>query len=139
MKTGGIAVLKHRELTDRIIKSFYKVYNTLGFGFLENVYRNALEIELRKCGLSVARQVRFEVRYDGQVVGTYFADLVVEGLVILELKAASSLVADNCSQLINYLKASKIEVGLLLNFGPRPELQRRVFDHSTGTGTVEDF
>ena len=132
-------MLKHRDLTDKIIKGFYKVYNTLGYGFLENVYRNALEIELRKQGLHVVREARFQVFYENEVVGNYFADLLVEGLVILELKATSSLVAGNCSQLINYLKASKIEVGLLLNFGPRPELQRRVFDHSNGTDMLEDF
>jgi len=132
-------MLKHQELTDQIIKAFFKVYNTLGYGFLEKVYQNALAIELRARGLTVAVQDPITVYYEGQVVGEYFADLLVGGLVIIELKAVGSLVADHGKQLINYLKASRIEVGLLMNFGPKPEFQRRIYDHKTGADSVDDF
>ena len=130
-------MLQHKELTDRIIKAFYKVYNTLGFGFLERVYQRAMEIELVKNGLSVVPQAHVEVFYEGQVVGSYFPDLLVEDRVILEFKALPSLVPANATQLLNYLKASKIEVGLLLNFGPKPEFLRRVFNHSKGIDEVD--
>jgi len=132
-------MLKHQELTDQIIKAFFKVYNTLGYGFLEKVYQNALAIELRARGLTVAVQDPITVYYEGQVVGEYFADLLVGVLVIIELKAVGSLVADHGKQLINYLKASRIEVGLLMNFGPKPEFQRRIYDHKTGADSVDYF
>jgi GxxExxY protein len=131
-------MLKHQQLTEQIIKAFYTVYNTLGYGFLERVYQNALAIELQKRGLRVVPQAPIQVLYEGQVVGEYFADLLVEGLVILELKAVTALVGDHGTQLVNYLKASRLEVGLLMNFGPKPEFQRRVFDHSTRAGQVDD-
>jgi GxxExxY protein len=132
-------MLKHQQLTDQIIKAFFKVYNTLGYGFSEKVYQNALEIELRNRGLRAAPQTPIEVFYEGHLVGEYFADLLVNDLVILELKAVGSLAAEHGSQLINYLKASRLEVGLVMNFGPKPEFQRRVFDHTTGTDEVDDF
>lgn len=119
--------LLHKELTDKIIKAFYKVYNTLGYGFLEKVYENALKIELEKSGLNVVPQMPIKVYYEGEIVGEYFADLCAENAVIVELKASDSLSNAHEAQLVNYLKATKIEVGLLLNFGPKPEFVRKVF------------
>jgi GxxExxY protein len=119
--------LLHKDLTDLIIRAFYKVYNELGYGFLEKVYENALIIELKKLGLAVDQQVKVKVYYDKIAVGFYIADLLVESSVIVEIKAAESLGYDHECQLINYLKASKIEVGLLLNFGKKPSFKRKVF------------
>ncbi len=120
---------KHSEITEKIIKAFYKVYNSLGYGFLEKVYENALFIELVAMGLLVEKQKQIKVYYDGKDVGEYFADLFVEGCVIVELKAAESLCEEHEFQLINYLKATEIEVGLLLNFGKKPEIRRKVFSN----------
>jgi GxxExxY protein len=122
-------VYKHKGLTSRIIEAFYDVYNTLGYGFLEKVYQNALVLELQKASLHVVPQARIEVRYDGQVVGEYFADLLVEKKVIVEVKAARRLGDGHEAQLLNYLKATPYEVGLLLNFGPKPEVKRKVYDN----------
>ena len=121
---------KHTDITELIIKAFYKVYNALGYGFLEKVYRNALVIELRKLGLEVIPEARIRVYYEGEVVGEYFADLLVAGVVIVELKAMKSLLEEHEAQLLNYLKATPYEVGLLLNFGPKPEIKRKAFDNS---------
>ncbi|MCL4303776.1 MAG: GxxExxY protein [Anaerolineae bacterium] len=121
--------MKHEELTQQIIKAFYTVYNALGYGFLENVYQNALIIELRKADLQLTGQQPIKVYYDHQVVGEYFADLVVEGSIIVELKAVNSLLNEHEAQLLNYLNATRCEVGLLLNFGPKPEVKRKVFDN----------
>lgn len=118
---------KHTEITDRIIRAFYVVYNTLGFGFLERVYENAMFIELRNMGFFVERQRSVKVFYQGQEVGNYFADLIVDEKVIIELKASEALCIEHEYQLINYLKATQIEVGLLLNFGRKPEFRRKVF------------
>jgi len=131
-------MLKHENLTGQIIKAFYKVYNTLGYGFLEKVYENALAIKLSKNNLTVIQQAPMAVYYEGHAVGNYFADILVQDLVILEIKAATSLVADHGTQLINYLKASKSEVGLVLNFGPKPEFQRKVFDHKLGQDVIDE-
>ena len=120
---------KHKELTDKIIQEFYCVYNELGFGFLENVYQNALYIELKNRGFKVDPQKAIDVYYQSQLVGKYRADLIVNDLVILELKAVDFLVEENELQLINYLKATDIEVGLLLNFGMKPEIRRKAFDN----------
>jgi GxxExxY protein len=120
---------KHQELTEKVIVAFYTVYNTLGYGFLEKVYENALAVELRKRGLNVCQQMAIEVQYEGAVVGEYYADLVVEGLVIVEVKAVRSLAAEHEAQLLNYLKATEYEVGLLLNFGPAPEVRRKIYDN----------
>ena len=119
----------HSEITDKIISAFYKVYNTLGFGFLEKVYENALALELRNAGCSVVQQQKIAVLYSGVVVGDYYADLVVDNLVIVELKASDSLCKEHEAQLLNYLKATSIEVGLLLNFGKKPEFKRKVFSN----------
>jgi len=121
------SLLIHRNLTETIIKAFYQVYNTLGYGFLEKVYENALAIELDSMGLRVNQQQPIKVRYKGKLVGDYFADMVVEGKVILELKAADAICERHETQLLNYLKATEIEVGLLLNFGPKAEFRRKVF------------
>lgn len=117
----------HHDLTEKIIFLFQKVYYELGFGFLEKVYQNALLIELRKNGLVSECQKKIKVHYSGDVVGDYYADIVVEGRVILELKAAEALVHEHEQQLINYLRATEIEVGLLLNFGKKPEIRRKIF------------
>jgi len=119
--------LLHKDLTNRIVNCFYKVYNTLGFGFLEKVYENAMLIELQKAGLKALKQVPVKVFYDNYNVGDYFADIIVEDSVILELKAVEFLVEEHELQLINYLKATEIEVGLLLNFGKNPEFRRKIF------------
>ena len=121
--------MKHEELTQKIIQAFYKVYNTLGYGFLEKVYENAMYIELTSMGLKVDRQKRVLVYYFGDVVGDYCSDLTVEDIVICELKTNESLIDNNENQLINYLKATTIEVGLLLNFGKKPEIRRKIYDN----------
>ena len=125
---------KHKEITDKIIRAFYTVYNVLGYGFLEKVYENALAIELRKMGLKVVQQAPIAVYYDGQLVGEYFADLLVEDLVIVELKATRTLIDEHEAQLLNYLKATPYEVGLLLNFGPKPEIKRKAYDNTRKGG-----
>lgn len=120
---------KHSELTDRILAGFYQVHRSMGFGFGEKVYENALLYELRKRGMRVLQQNEIEVFYEGQSVGKYAPDLIVNDLVILELKSAKSLADEHEAQLLNYLKATRIEVGLLLNFGPSAEVKRRVYDN----------
>lgn len=117
----------HGEITQVIIQAFYKVYNELGYGFLEKVYENALFIELEKTGLYIEKQRRIKVYYENEVVGSYYADLVVDEKVIIELKAAEGLREEHECQLINYLKATEIEVGLLLNFGKSPQFKRKIF------------
>jgi len=124
---SGEKMLLHKEITSKIINAFYKVYNTLGYGFLEKVYENALVLELEKQGLKVQKQVPIQVYYEGKIVGKYFADLLVADAVIVELKAAEQLITAHETQLINYLKATKIEVGLLLNFGKEAKYKRRIF------------
>jgi len=121
--------MKHKEVTEKIISAFYKVYNTLGYGFLEKVYLNALLIELTKMGLNATKEKRVLVYYEGQVVGDYNADLTVEDVVICELKTSEQLYEGDENQLINYLKATEIEVGLLLNFGKRAEVKRKIYDN----------
>jgi GxxExxY protein len=117
----------HAEITDKIINSFYKVHNTLGYGFLEKVYENALVIELKRAELNVLQQQNIKVFYENQIVGDYYADLIVNERIILEIKAAEGLRADNRAQLINYLKATDKEIGLLLNFGKSAEFKRVIF------------
>ena len=128
MRGGGVAY-KHEDLTRRIIEIFYKVYNALGYGFLEKVYENALRIEFGKSGLAVEPQAPIKVHYAQQIIGEYYIDLLVEDCVIVEIKAVKSLLKEHEAQLLNYLKASKMEVGLLLNFGPKPEITRKIFDN----------
>ncbi|MFN6962147.1 MAG: GxxExxY protein [Pyrinomonadaceae bacterium] len=121
-----MASLVHSEITGKIIRSFYEVYNSLGPGFLEKVYENALALELRSSGLIVEQQRPIEVFYKSTRVGEYFADIFVDKKVIVELKAVETLLDIHEAQLLNYLKATQIEVGLLLNFGRRPEHKRRL-------------
>lgn len=121
----------HEKLTEKIIESFYRVYNKLGYGFLESVYENALLIELIRKELVVANQVPIEVLYRKQKVGAFFADILVEDKVILELKASRKLLQEHEFQLVNYLRATNIEVGLLLNFGKKPEFKRKIFSNNT--------
>ncbi len=116
----------HSEISNKIIKAFYTVYNTLGYGFLEKVYENSMMIELRKTGVDCEQQKSITVYYDDIKVGNYFADLIVEHKIIVELKAAENLCEEHEAQLVNYLRATEIEVGLLLNFGKKPQLRRRV-------------
>ena len=120
----------HRELTDKIIKAFYNVFNALGFGFLEKVYENAMMIELTEMGLRCEKQKPIEVYFKDKKVGEYFADIIVENKVNVELKAAEGLVPEHEAQLLNYLKATEIEVGLLLNFGKTPQIKRQVFENA---------
>jgi GxxExxY protein len=126
--TGPKRGYKHSDITEKVIGAACVVYNDLGHGFLEGVYENALAIELAKQGVGVKQQEPVLVRYDGLVVGEYVADMVVDGKVIVEVKAQGSLDGAHEAQLINYLKATGIEVGLLINFGPRIGIKRRVFD-----------
>lgn len=128
---------KHSEITDKIIKCFYKVYNTLGYGFLEKVYENAMFLELKSIGLFVEKQKQINVYYENEKVGEYYADLIVSESVIVELKAAEVLCEEHEFQLINYLKATEIEVGLLLNFGKNPELKRKVFSSNKKTNQIK--
>jgi GxxExxY protein len=120
---------KYKELTDRIIRIFYKVYNKLGYGFLEKVYENAMKIELEKEGIPSFFQSPIKVFYEGAIVGEYCTDILVDNRVIVEIKAARHLVEESEAQLLNYLKATNIEVGLLFNFGVKPEVKRKAFDN----------
>jgi len=110
---------KHSELTDTVIGVFYDVYNELGFGFLESVYRNALRLALLEKGLTIEEEVTVSVFFRGQNVGDFRADLVVNGVLLLELKTAERIVPAHESQLLNYLRSTSLELGLILNFGPR--------------------
>jgi GxxExxY protein len=120
---------KYKELTDQIIKIFYRVYNKLGYGFLEKIYENALMIELREEKIDAVAQAPIQVDYKGQIIGEYFADILVDARIIIEIKAGKKLMDEHEAQLLNYLKATSIEVGLLLNFGPTPEIKRKAFDN----------
>lgn len=113
------------DLTRRIIGCAYTVHNTLGPGFLEKVYENALRIELEKQGLTVKQQEPINVTYDGQVVGEYYADLWVAGRILIELKAVQTLVKEHEVKLVNYLTATSIDNGLLLNFGSSVQVKRK--------------
>ncbi|MFM9907818.1 MAG: GxxExxY protein [Chitinophagaceae bacterium] len=121
--------LLHKDVTDKILRAFYNVYTILGYGFLEKVYENALLIELPKQGLNAVKQVPIKVYYDAYQVGDYYADLVVNNIIIIELKAAEAIIDEHEHQLLNYLKATDKEVGLLLNFGKKPEFKRKIFEN----------
>jgi GxxExxY protein len=120
----------HEDVTDKVIHAFYRVYNALGRGFLEKVYENAMTIELRKMGVRGEPQKGISVLYAEKTVGEYFADPLVEDAVIVELKAGKTIAEEHEAQLINYLKATEKEVGLLLNFGQKPEFKRKLFHNS---------
>ena len=120
----------HEEITTKIIAAFYTVYNCLGCGFLEKVYENALVLELRSRGFKVEQQVPIQVYYQAQLVGQYFADLLIQDKIVIELKAAEEIIKAHEAQLVNYLKATNLEVGLLLNFGPKPGFKRKIFTNA---------
>ena len=117
----------HEEKTKLIIRCFYNVANSLGYGFLEKVYENALVVELIENGFKVKSQSGISVHYKGQRVGDYFADLIINDLILIELKSVEMLIGAHRNQLINYLKASEIEVGLLMNFGETATFERFIF------------
>jgi GxxExxY protein len=121
--------LKHAEITGPLIELFYQVYRSLGYGFLERVYGNAMDIAGRKVGLEMAREVPILVHFEGTVIGEYHADLVVNHAVIAELKAVKALAPEHEAQLLNYLKATRFEVGLLFNFGPKPQYKRMIYEN----------
>jgi GxxExxY protein len=117
----------HRDHTERILQAFFKVYNNLGYGFLEKVYENAISIEIERRGGIVERQKRVSVYYERKIVGEYIADLLVDGLVIVEVKAVEILRLEHHAQVLNYLRATTVEIGMLLNFGRKPEYHRKIF------------
>jgi GxxExxY protein len=129
--------LLHKNLSQEILNAYYHVYNELGFGFLEKVYQNAMFFELTLRGFEVEAQKQIKVVYKDQIVGDYFADLVVNNTIILELKATEYIVEEHEAQLINYLRGTSIEVGLLLNFGKKPEFRRKVFENSRKGGYID--
>lgn len=124
--TEDLSEMKHAELTERIIGVFYSVYNELGHGFLESVYEEAMVISLVEAGLKIERQFPVPVWFHGKLIGEFRGDLVVNDTVLLELKAIQRLETSHEAQIMNYLKATRFEIGLLLNFGPRPEIRRRI-------------
>jgi GxxExxY protein len=121
--------VKYKSLTEKIIGIFYRVYNNLGYGFLEKVYENAMMIEFKRDDISAVSQYAIKVFYEGEIIGEYFTDILVDDKVIVEIKAVRSIAIENEAQLLNYLKATDKEVGLLLNFGPTPEIKRKVFNN----------
>lgn len=130
--------LKHRDITDKILHAFFKiVYPQLGYGFLEKVYENAMAIALTSLGLQVKTQEKVVVYFQDQVVGEYIADVLVNDLIIIEIKAVARLLTEHEAQLLNYLRATPYEVGLLLNFGPTPDFRRKAFDNSRKNPTWE--
>lgn len=126
---GNSVGLKHAELTDKIIGVYYDVYNELGYGFLESVYEESMAMALGEVGLQAQRQVAVPVLFRGHQVGDFRADLLVEHKVLLELKAARTLDRSHEAQLLHYLRATEIEIGLLLNFGEKPQFRRLLFDN----------
>jgi GxxExxY protein len=121
--------MKYKLITDKILDCFNSVYTTLGYGFIEDVYEKSLLIEMKKAGLKVETKQPVNVMYDSQVVGEYVADILVDGQVFVEIQAGRSLGVGYDSQMINCLKATDIEVGLILHFGPKAEVIRRLFDN----------
>ena len=119
--------LLHKSITDGILKAYYNVYNELGFGFLEKVYQNAMYLELKSLGYKVEAQKQIKVYFKNQLVGEYYADLLIDDMVIVELKAIELLMNVHTAQIMNYLKATSIEVGMLLNFGEEPEFKRIIY------------
>lgn len=126
--------LFERELTNRVVGAFYHVYNSLGYGFLESVYRTALARELTKRGFHVATEVPAEVTYDGEVVGVFTADILVESRVVLALTASRTMGLADEMQVLNYLRATDLELGMLLHFGPRPVVRRFISTNGAARG-----
>jgi GxxExxY protein len=127
---AGITDLLHKATTDKIIRAYYDVYNELGHGFLESVYEEAFALALNDAGVLFQRQVPVPVSFRGRVVGEYRADLLIAGVVLVELKAVTQLAETHYAQLLHYLRATSIEVGLLFNFGARPEFKRSLLTNS---------
>lgn len=132
---------KQSELTDLVIGVFYDVYNEMGFGFLESVYRKAMRFALMDKGLTAEEEVAVAVLFRGRNVGDFKADLLVNGLVLVELKTAERLVPAHEAQVLNYLRATSLELGLLMNFGPKPQVRRLLLDNTRkqyrrGAGTI---
>jgi GxxExxY protein len=125
-----MAVLKHREVTEKVIRAFFDVYNDLGPGYLESVYRESMIIALHQAGLDARREIPVPVYFRGHPVGNFKADILVNGVVLLELKTARAIDDSHQAQLMHYLRATDVEVGLLLNFGPRAEFKRMVFENA---------
>lgn len=120
----------HKELSESILKVFYEVYNELGYGFLEKVYQNAMYLELKSKGFKVEAQKQIKVYYKNELVGDFIADLLIDDVIILELKACDCLVKAHYAQTLNYLRATNIEISLLLNFGEKPEIKRLIFTNN---------
>lgn len=120
----------HKETTDKILKCFYNVYNKMGYGFAEKVYENSMAIEMNKIGLAFEQQKSIKVYYEGYQVGSYTADIVVQDSVLLELKTGSAIIPAHEAQLLNYLRATDIEIGFVLNFGDKPQFRRMAFLNS---------
>lgn len=117
----------HKEITEKILKSFYAVYNKMGYGFSEKIYENSLIVEMQKHGLVCQQQKRIPVYYETYMVGEYFADIIVNNAVILELKAVKAITSEHETQLFNYLRATQVEVGYVLGFGEKPQFKRILF------------
>lgn len=128
--------LLHKSITDAILKAYYNVYNELGFGFLEKVYQNSMYLELKLLGLKVEAQKQIKVYFKNQLVGEYYSDLLVEDKVIVELKATELLMNVHIAQVMNYLKATPIEVGMLLNFGEEPEFKRIIYTNNRKNNSI---
>jgi len=120
---------KHSELSEKIIRVFFDVHNELGYGFSEKVYQKAYGMALRENGMEVNEQVPIKVYFHGQLVGEFFADMVVNSLILLELKSVGAILEEHEAQLLNYLKATEFEVGYVLNFGKSATFKRKVFDN----------
>jgi len=131
-------MLTDQDLTSKIIAAAFKVHNALGSGFLEKVYENSLVIELTKAGLKAQQQARITVYYEGHPVGEYLADLFVENSIIVECKAVVALVREHEMQLVNYLAATGIDSGLLINFGKSVQVKRKFREYRKSTATGQD-
>jgi GxxExxY protein len=129
----------HQDLTDKIIKTFYEVYSELGFGFLEKVDQKAMNLALEQSGLVCKCQEKITVSFRGKVVGEYYSDIIVNDCVILELKACETLASGHETQLLNYLRSTQIEIGLLLNFGTKPEIRRKIFTNDRKKNLTHPF
>jgi GxxExxY protein len=125
---------RHWEITHRIVGVFFEVYSDLGYGYLDSIYSEAMTIALQEAGLRVQPERKVEARFRGRVIGTFRADLLIEGVVLVELKATLSIDSIHIAQLLNYLRCSALETGLILNFGPRPQIRRLIFTNDRKTG-----
>jgi GxxExxY protein len=124
-------MLRHSELSKKIIAAAYAVHKELGYGFVEKVYKNALAIELQEAGIKCNVEVPLKVLYHEKTVGDYYADMIVEDKIIVEVKAVSDLEPIHEVQLVNYLKATGLQIGLLINFGQSVKVKRRIFGYDT--------